>query len=78
MATGIPRAVYSKDVLGIAFVSNAFAFYMNASSETAHERRIPEYMILGRTMAHEVGHLLLGENSHTTRGLMRSLFDLRD
>jgi hypothetical protein len=29
-------------------------------------------------MAHELGHLLLGQNSHTARGLMRSRFDLRD
>ncbi len=28
--------------------------------------------LLGHVMAHEIGHLLLGENSHSRRGLMRA------
>jgi hypothetical protein len=27
--------------------------------------------VLGRAIAHELGHLMLGSNEHTTRGLMR-------
>jgi hypothetical protein len=28
--------------------------------------------LLGRTLAHELGHLLLGTNAHAPRGLMRA------
>lgn len=33
---------------------------------------------LGRTLAHELGHVLLGERPHERRGLMRSAFKHRD
>jgi hypothetical protein len=77
MAAGISRSGQSEDTLGIALVSHAFVLYERVQ-QIASEWRIPEYMILGRTIAHELGHLLLGENSHTARGLMRSHFDLLD
>jgi len=77
MAGGISRSGQSEDTLGIALVSHAFVLYERVQ-QIASEWRIPEYVILGRTIAHELGHLLLGENSHTARGLMRSHFDLRD
>ena len=34
--------------------------------------------ILGRAIAHELGHYLLGTMSHTSQGLMRVAFDARD
>ena len=34
-------------------------------------------IILGRVTAHEIGHLLLGTNSHTVHGLMQAKWDLR-
>lgn len=77
MAAGISRSGHSEDTLGIALVSHAFVLYERVQ-QIASEWRIPEHMILGRTMAHELGHLLLGENSHTARGLMQSRFALRD
>ena len=33
---------------------------------------------VGRVMAHELGHLLLGTNSHTDSGLMREMWSARD
>jgi hypothetical protein len=33
---------------------------------------------VGRVIAHEIGHLLLGTNSHTGRGLMREVWSLKD
>jgi hypothetical protein len=40
--------------------------------ERLSERGLSERgIILGRAIAHEIGHLLLGSNAHGTRGLMR-------
>jgi hypothetical protein len=35
-------------------------------------------MMLGRVMAHEIGHLLLSEIGHSPRGIMRAHLDLRN
>lgn len=34
--------------------------------------------LLGRAVAHEIGHLLLGTNHHTSRGLMRAYWSCTD
>ena len=39
---------------------------------------MPEFVILGRTLAHELGHVLLGEHSHTRSGLMSPRFYRQD
>jgi len=33
--------------------------------------------LLGRVTAHEIGHLLLGTNSHTLAGIMRAKWNLK-
>ncbi len=35
-------------------------------------------VVLGRAVAHEIGHYLLGDGSHAGRGLMRPAFDARE
>jgi hypothetical protein len=35
-------------------------------------------VLLGRAMAHEIGHLLLGANSHSRTGIMRAFWSGRD
>lgn len=35
-------------------------------------------VLLGRTMAHEIGHLLLGANSHSPTGIMRDCWSLHE
>jgi hypothetical protein len=35
-------------------------------------------LVLGRAVAHEIGHYLLQTNTHATGGLMRALIDARD
>lgn len=35
-------------------------------------------VVLGRAVAHEIGHYLLNTNTHATRGLMRASFDSRE
>jgi hypothetical protein len=45
-------------------------FYYSAITETAARNGIPAGVVLGAALAHEVGHLLLGENAHSHHGLM--------
>lgn len=35
-------------------------------------------IVLGRAVAHEIGHYLLNSRSHTDKGLMRASFDVRE
>ena len=42
------------------------------------ERDIRGGMLLGRVVAHELGHVLLGATSHTDSGLMRPMFGAED
>ena len=70
MAADIRGSSKSDDFLGIADVSHAFVVYARVR-EVARSWGVPEYLILGRTMAHELGHVLLGGNSHSAAGLMR-------
>ena len=48
----------------------AEVFYQRIS-DWASEAEISAYQLLGHAMAHEVGHLLLGPNSHSRDGIMR-------
>ena len=40
--------------------------------ETARSEECDPGLMLGATMAHEIGHLLLGSNAHSDRGVMRA------
>lgn len=42
--------------------------------EVARRYNVPESVVLGATMAHELGHLLLPSPGHTPTGLMRNPF----
>ena len=74
------------DTLGFALVDvDAGAgllatVYADRVRVMAQSAGIDEAELLGRAMAHEVGHLLLGTNGHAAHGLMRaswSSVDLR-
>jgi len=45
--------------------------YWDRTATVARERGLDLHVLLGHTMAHEVGHLLLGSNSHAARGITR-------
>jgi hypothetical protein len=49
----------------------AYVFYRDVL-QLAREGDAAEYQLLGHALAHEVGHLLLGPNSHSPTGIMRA------
>lgn len=64
-------------VLGIAFLSDAGAgrqadVFYEGVARIRSESEIDAAIILGHVTAHEIGHLLLGANSHSSSGLMRA------
>lgn len=66
--------------LGVSFLSSygpgccADVFYASTTA-LAVATGTPQPVILGHAMAHELGHLLLGTNSHSVQGLMRAHWD---
>jgi hypothetical protein len=72
------------DVFGYAaedgeqgFGCDAWIFYDSIKS-FAVEREMSLAQLLGHVFAHELGHLLLGTNSHSGMGLMRSQWSSRE
>ncbi len=52
--------------------------FFNRMESLANRTGISMHVILGHSMAHELGHLLLGSNSHSHRGLMRARWNTQD
>ena len=48
--------------------------YIDRVLDLARHLEINHPTLLGRTIAHEIGHLLLATNTHSTSGLMRELW----
>ena len=48
--------------------------YIDRVVDLARHLDINHATLLGRTIAHEIGHLLLATNTHSTSGLMRELW----
>jgi hypothetical protein len=73
----------SEDALGLATECGmgpsctASVFY-DRVSKLAGGDRAPVDVLLGRAMAHEIGHLLLGANSHSPNGIMRGHWSPRE
>jgi hypothetical protein len=44
----------------------------------AHRSRSDRAALLGRAIAHEIGHLILGTNEHSDRGLMRETWTFQE
>jgi len=79
----LPRAMAeressSNDTLGFALpgsagvpgrIANVFYHRVEALARSAQGL---EYQILGNTMAHEIGHLLLGSTGHSPTGIMKA------
>ena len=46
--------------------------------EEAAKFGVSSYAVLGPVIAHEIGHLLLGQQSHSPTGIMRARWGRRD
>jgi hypothetical protein len=75
----LPRAISAQardrnDVLGTAIVDGKgvgyFAYVFYDSVQRIGEERKLGHALLGDVLAHEIGHLLLGSNSHSISGIM--------
>ena len=55
----------------------AYLSYSRAS-RVAKESSVPVDLVVGLGAAHEIGHLLLGENAHSPSGLMKILWSPQD
>jgi hypothetical protein len=57
---------------------SAEVFYQRVADWARQMENISVYQLLGHAMAHEIGHLLLGANSHSRNGIMRPQWNPRD
>jgi hypothetical protein len=48
--------------------------YVNRVEDSAREAGADLALLLGRAIAHEIGHLILRTNAHTDQGLMRAIW----
>lgn len=74
----VPRAVKLSDAtFGVAFLGSdgkgryADVFFESVRRLRAEEADVGEARVLAYVMAHEIGHLLLGSNSHSGVGIMK-------
>ena len=76
-----PRLRRSRFVLGFAAVppppgrgDTVFISYKRVRRQLRGAPRLQMGQLLGKVFAHEIGHLLLGTNSHSPHGLMRAVW----
>ena len=75
--TDRPLADATGCVLGFAAKRPAVAYaYYNRILDQAQVRPIDTRVLLSRVIAHELGHVLLPPNSHSSHGIMRASIDL--
>lgn len=58
--------------------SSVAAVYYHRAAEVAEGHRVPGAVVLGCTIAHEIGHLLLGDAGHSANGIMRASWDANE
>jgi hypothetical protein len=52
--------------------------FLNLAEDEAAETNLPRILVLSYAAAHEVGHLLLGDEAHTPQGLMKADWETDD
>jgi len=73
----------AKDAFGESFLDdrgegNYASVYMAPLASSKALGVVDEGNLLGYVIAHELGHLLLGENSHSPEGVMRAVWQFED
>lgn len=75
----VPKArTYTPEVFGVSYLDQAGkgryadVFFAPIEQMTALDRELPLDAILGDVIAHELGHLLLGNHAHSAQGIMRA------
>jgi len=58
--------------MGFAVIPDTVAISLEWVDKLASLGIAEEYQVLGVAMAHEIGHLFLGPNSHSPVGIMRA------
>jgi hypothetical protein len=78
------RAALRHNTCGIAALpknggggTHATVFY-DGLEEVAKGQRVRQRLVLGHTLAHEMGHLLLGSTRHSRQGIMRAVLSSKD
>src|SRR6266566_4513303 len=80
---GVAISVFNDSTLGISYLSSdgtgcqADIFY-EGIEKLRYETFVDPAIILGHVAAHEIGHLLLGSNSHSTGGIMRAHWNMEE
>lgn len=52
--------------------------YLKSAENEASEANLPRTVVLAYAAAHEIGHLLLGNQAHSSRGLMKAVWRTSD
>jgi hypothetical protein len=78
----LDRTTRGPHILGTAIVQEdgpnvVASIYAASAKERSVKSGVPIATVLGRVAAHEIGHLLLGTNSHAPAGIMRATWDLK-
>ena len=71
-------AGYALLVPGCRMACGYAAISLPAVESIAHEWKMDASYLMGAAIAHEIGHLLLGADSHTPEGIMRAHFGRRE
>jgi hypothetical protein len=52
--------------------------FLDRVTDAAADANVPVVIVLAHAATHEIGHLLLGDQSHTPQGLMKARWDRND
>jgi hypothetical protein len=79
----VPWSSKREHVFGIAFLSaegqGIYSDVFYESAEKLHKQwHASLSRVLGHVMAHEIGHLLLGTNAHSSMGIMRPNWQIQE
>ena len=73
---GLPRGIFGFALMPEPGEPARYArLYFHRLTEVADGRKVRRGVLLGAMMAHEIGHLLLGVNSHSGEGIMSIPWD---